>query len=186
MVGTDTHALNDVHAKGRVMLQKAKNIFFGDEEGWDLTFKTYEELLNIFKTQNAIPYEDYLKALENTNVIADMVEEFKIDTSYKYPKLYEDSLSVLKQKVNQGIINRKINKYSNYKDEYIPRIYHELETYIHNGAIDFLLLDEDIKTEMRNRGIYCGYSRGSCSGSLIAYLIGMTDIDPIRHNLNFE
>ena len=186
MVGTDTHALNDIHAKGRVMLQKAKNIFFGDEEGWDLTFKTYEELLNILKTQDAIPYEDYLKALENTNIIADMVEEFKIDTSYKYPKLYEDSLSVLKQKVNQGIINRKINKYSNYKSEYIPRIYHELETYIHNGAIDFLLLDEDIKTEMRNRGIYCGYSRGSCSGSLIAYLIGMTDIDPIRHNLNFE
>ena len=186
MVGTDTHALNDIHAKGRVMLQKAKNIFFGDEEGWDLTFKTYEELLSILKTQDAIPYEDYLKALENTNIIADMVEEFKIDTSYKYPKLYEDSLSVLKQKVNQGIINRKINKYSNYKSEYIPRIYHELETYIHNGAIDFLLLDEDIKTEMRNRGIYCGYSRGSCSGSLIAYLIGMTDIDPIRHNLNFE
>ena len=186
MVGTDTHALNDIHAKGRVMLQKAKNIFFGDEEGWDLTFKTYEELLNILKIQDAIPYEDYLKALENTNIIADMVEEFRIDTSYKYPKLYEDSLSVLKQKVNQGIINRKINKYSNYKSEYIPRIYHELETYIHNGAIDFLLLDEDIKTEMRNRGIYCGYSRGSCSGSLIAYLIGMTDIDPIRHNLNFE
>lgn len=184
--GTDTHALNETHAIGRVMLQKAKDIYFSEEEGWDLTFKSYEELINILKRQNAIPLEEYFEAVNNTNVVADMVEEFTIDKSYKYPILYEDSLSVLKKKVNNGVLVRGINKYPNYKSEYIPRIYYELETYIHNGAVDFLLLDEDIKTEMKKRGVYCGYSRGSCSGSVIAYLIGMTDIDPIKHNLNFE
>lgn len=184
--GTDTHALNEIHAMGRVMLQKAKDIYFSEEEGWDLTFKSYEELINILKKQNAIPLEEYFEAVNNTNVVADMVEEFTIDKSYKYPILYEDSLSVLKKKINKGVLVRGINKYPNYKSEYVPRIYYELETYVHNGAVDFLLLDEDIKTEMKKRGVYCGYSRGSCSGSVVAYLIGMTDIDPIKHNLNFE
>ncbi|MGL5149226.1 MAG: hypothetical protein ACRC7N_01470 [Clostridium sp.] len=68
----------------------------------------------------------------------------------------------------------------------MPRIYHELETYIHNGAEAFLLLDEDIKTEMKKKDIFAGASRGSCSGSLIAYLIGMTDIDSIKYGMNFE
>lgn len=186
IAGTDTHALNDTHAKGRVMLQKSKGIHFGDEEGWDLTFKSYDELIECFEVQNSLPKEAYLEAISNTNVVADMVEQFEIDTTYKYPELYDDSLSVLKNKINDGIIERGVNKYDNYKDEYIPKIYYELDTYIHNGAVDFLLLDEDIKTKMRKNEIYCGYSRGSCSGSLIAYLIGMTDIDPIKHNLNFE
>ena len=115
-----------------------------------------------------------------------MIEEFELDRSKKYPKLFNDSLAELKKRINNGVIKRGINKLKNYKTEYIPKIYYELETYIHNDAIDFLLLDTTIKEEMRNRGIECGYSRGSVSGSLIAYLLGMTDVDPIKFNLNFE
>lgn len=184
--GTDTHALDDRHAKGRTVLQKAKNIFFEDEEGWDLTFKSYDELIDLYIKQNSIPIEAVKIALSNTLVLSDMVEEFEVDKSYKYPKIYKDGLNVLKQKINQGVLRRGINKLPNYKTEYIPRIMYELETYIHNGAIDFLLLDEDIKTEMRKEEIYPGYSRGSVSGSLIAYLIGMTDIDSVKHKMNFE
>ena len=124
--GTDTHALNETHAMGRFMLQKAKDIYFSEEEGWDLTFKSYEELIDILKKQNAIPIEEYLEAVNNTNVVADMVEEFTIDKSYKYPILYKDSLSVLKKKINKGVLVRGINKYPNYKSEYVPRIYYEL------------------------------------------------------------
>lgn len=186
ITGTDTHCLNDKHAKGRVILQKAKNIHFGDEEGWDLTFKTYDELLNLYEKQNIMPIEEIKKALNNTIILSDMVEEFEIDNNYKYPKLYEDGLQVLKNKINKGILEKGINKYSNYKSEYIPRIKYELETYIHNGAIDFLLLDEDIKSWARSKGCFPGYSRGSVSGSEIAYIIGMTDIDSIKHKMNFE
>jgi|GEM_PF-449204 len=186
ITGTDTHCLNEKHAKGRVILQKAKNIHFGDEDGWDLTFKTYDELLELYKKQNIIPIEEIKTALNNTIVLSDMVEEFSIDSSYKYPKLYEDGLKVLKNKINEGILEKGINKYSNYKSEYIPRIKYELETYIHNGAVDFLLLDEDIKSWARERDIFPGYSRGSVSGSEIAYIIGMTDIDSIKHKMNFE
>lgn len=186
IVGTDTHCLNNKHAKGRELLQKSKNIYFDNEEGWDLTLKSYDELVELFHNQNIFTSDEIYEALENTNVLYNKIEEFKIDTSYKYPKLYDDSLSVLKKKINEGVIKRGVNKLPNYKTEYIPRIHNELNTYIHNGAVDFLLLDEDIKSWARDNKYYCGYSRGSCSGSEICYLIGITDIDSIKHRMNFE
>ncbi len=186
ITNTDTHCLNEKHVKGRDILQKAKNIYFDNEEGWDLTFKSYDELIESYKVQNSLPIEVILEAMENTNRVANMVEEFSMDKSYKYPKLYENSEDVLKQKINEGVIRTGINKLPNYETEYLPRIYSELETYKHNGAVDFLLLDENIKTWAREHDIYPGYSRGSCSGSLICYLLGITDVDSVLHKLNFE
>lgn len=186
ITGTDTHALNKTHAKGRTILQKAKNIHFGEEDLWDIVWKTKDELIDAYKVQGALDLNTVIKAMENTNVLADMVEEFTLDRNYKYPKLYENSSKVLMDKIKKGVVKKGVNKYPNYKSEYVPRIKYELETYQHNKAFDFLLLDEDIKTAMRKQGIYCGPSRGSVSGSIVAYLIGMTEMDSIKHNLNFE
>ena len=185
IAGTDTHCLNDEHVDGRSILQKGKNVFFSDEESWDLTFKTYEELVNAYAKQNALPEEVYLEAINNTNVMADLIEPFELDYSKKYPKLYNDSEKAIKEKILNGIKNRGIDKYENF-DEYKKKIQYELETYKHNGAIDFLLLEEDYKSALKKQGVSFGYSRGSVSGSVIAYLLGITEVDSIRYNLNFE
>lgn len=186
IAGTDTHALNDEYAEGRRVLQKAKGVFFADEDDWDLTFKTYDELVKAYELQNAIPKEVYLQAIENTNIMAEQIEEFEFDFTAKYPKLYDDSEAVLKQKIAQGLKDRHINSTLPNYQEYKERIAYEYDTYKYNGAIDFLLLEEDYKTQMRNRGIEYGYSRGSVSGSIIAYLLHITDVDSIEHKLNFE
>lgn len=185
IAGTDTHALNDTHMDGRAMLQKAKNVHFSDEDAWDLTFKSYEQLVAAYKKQNSLPMEVVLQAIENTNKMADMVEEFTIDYSPKYPKLYNNSEEVFKQKINEGYKSRGIANYPNHQ-EYLDRIHYEYDVYKHNGAIDFMLLEENYKSEMRKRGIKYGYSRGSVSGSVIAYLLYITEIDSVRYNLNFE
>lgn len=185
IAGTDTHALNKTHLIGREILQKAKDVKFEGESNLDLTFKTYDELVECYKKQNAISEDKYLEAIENTNKMADRIEEFKLDYSYKYPKLYEDSIGVFKQKIIEGVKRRVINKYPNYK-EYVDRIAYELKTYEHNGAIDFMLLEEDYKSALRNQGVQYGYSRGSVSGSIIAYILGITEVDSIKFNLNFE
>lgn len=185
ITGTDTHALNDEHMDGRAMLQKAKDVRFANEEKWDLTFKSLDQLIAAYKKQRSLPIDVVMEAIENTNVMAEMVEPFTIDYSPKYPKLYADSESVFKQKINEGIIRRKINKKPNYK-EYIDRIYYEYDTYKHNGAIDFMLLEENYKSEMRRKNIKFGYSRGSVSGSIIAYILGITEIDSVKYNLNFD
>ena len=185
IAGTDTHCLNDIHVEGRKILQKAKNVFFSDEEAWDLTFKTYDELVDAYKLQNSLPEDVYLQAIENTNVMANSIESFNLDYSKKYPKLYDDSEKVLKKKILEGIKKRGVNKYDNF-NEYKKKIQYELETYEYNGAIDFLLLEEDYKSALREQGVSFGYSRGSVSGSVIAYLLGITEVDSIKYNLNYE
>lgn len=185
IAGTDTHCLNDEHVDGRKILQKAKNVFFSDEDDWDLTFKTYDELVAAYKIQNSLPESVYMQAIDNTNVMADSIEEFELDYSKKYPKLYDDSEGTLKKKIVDGIKKRGVNKYPNF-DEYKKRIQYELDTYKHNGAVDFLLLDEDYKAALKNQGVSYGYSRGSVSGSVIAYLLGITEVDSIKYSLNFE
>lgn len=185
IAGTDTHALNDEHMDGRYMLQMAKSVYFANEEQWDLTFKSYDELVAAYRKQNALPMNIVYEAINNTNVLANMVDEFQLDYSAKYPKLYEDSEKVFQHKINAGVKQRNIKALPNYKD-YVDRIHYEYDVYKHNGAIDFMLLEENYKTAMRDKGIKYGYSRGSVSGSIIAYLLGITEIDSIKYNLNFE
>ena len=186
IAGTDTHALNDTHVKGRSILQKAKNVYFEDEDGWDLTFKTYSELVDCYEKQNSIPKEAYLEAINNTNVLADMVEEYSIDKSAKYPKLYSNPEVVFKEKINAGIKSRGVDKLPNFESDYLPRIKEEYEVYKKLDTIDYMLLQEKITSDCGEKGnVKQGYGRGSVNGSIIAYLLGITQMDSIKHNLNF-
>ena len=185
IAGTDTHALNEEHLKGRKTLQKAKNVRFENEDSWDLTFKTYDELILEYQKQNVLPMNVVLDAIENTNRLADMVDEFELDETYKYPHLWEDSEATFAEKIREGIKRRGVDKYPNYQ-EYLDRIEHELEAYRHNGAIDFMLLMEDIIDWCVSQDIRVGYGRGSVNGSVIAWLLGITEMDSIKHKLNFE
>lgn len=185
IAGTDTHALNEEHLEGRSILQKAKNVFFADEESWDLTFKSYDELVNAYEKQGSLPMDVVKEAIRNTNVLADMVEPFEIDRSYKYPHLWENPMKTFQNKIMEGIKKRGVDQYPNYQ-EYIDRIKHELKAYEHNGAIDFMLLMEDMISWCIKNDIMVGYGRGSVNGSVIAWLLGITEMDSIKHNLNFE
>lgn len=183
---TDTHALNKTHTKGRTILQKAKNIHFEGEDEFYLEMLSYDELVNLCKAQNALPLEVYLEAIEETNRVAAIIEPFELDYSYKYPHLWGDnSEQVLRDKIAEGIERRKINILPNYQ-EYLDRIEYEMKAYIHNGAIDFMLLMEDIVSWCKTQDIQIGYGRGSVNGSIVAYLLGITEMDSIKHKLNFE
>lgn len=182
IAGTDTHSLNEKYAEGRVVLQKAKNIYFGSEEGWDLTFKTYNELVDMYKKQNSLPKDVFLDAINNTNVLINQVEDFTLDTSHKYPKLYDNSEKVFKRKIVEGVKERGVKLDKKKKN----RILHEYDVMKKTNTIDYMLLEEDVKRWCRNNDIWYGYSRGSVSGSYIAYLLGITDMDSIKHNLIFE
>ena len=183
---TDTHALNAEHVEGRKILQKAKSIHFDGEDEFHLEMLSYDELVRLCQLQNALPMQVYLDAIEMTNTVADMVEPFEPDYSYKYPHLWgDDSEQVLRAKIADGIKWRGVDKLPNYQ-QYLDRIEYEMKAYIHNGAIDFMLLMEDIVAWCRTQDILIGYGRGSCTGSLIAYLLGITEMDSIKHGLNFD
>ena len=183
---TDTHALNAEHVEGRNILQKAKDIHFDGEDSFHLEMLSYDELIELCRQQDALPVDVYFDAIEMTNTVADMIEPFELDYSYKYPHLWgDDSEQVLRAKIADGIKWRGVDKLPNYQ-QYLDRIEYEMRAYIHNGAIDFMLLMEDIVSWCRTQDILIGYGRGSCTGSLIAYLLGITEMDSIKHGLNFD
>lgn len=185
IAGTDTHSLNAEYAEGRELLQKRKGIHFDNEDGWDLTLKSYEDLVECFKQQGILPENVYLDAIENTNKMAEMIEPFELDRSHKYPKAYSNSEEVFKNKINQGWKERSISSKDNIA-EYHTRVQYEFDVMKNNGSIDYMLLEEKIKSNMRKQDVYAGYSRGSVSGSLIAYLLKITDIDSIKFDMNFS
>jgi DNA polymerase-3 subunit alpha len=185
VTGTDTHALNDEHMDGRSILQKAKGVNFANEGSWDLTFKSYDELIMAYEKQKSLPMDVIINAINNTNAIADMVEHFVLDKTYKYPHLWENSEKTFQQKIMQGLKDRGVDKYTNYQ-EYVDRIKYELKAYRHNGAIDFMLLMSDIIDWCNDNDVKVGYGRGSVNGSIIAWLFGITEMDSIKHKLYFD
>ena len=181
----DTHSLNERHAKGRMILQKAKNVSFPDEESWDMTFKSYDNICFEFKKQKALPEDVYLKAIENTNYIASLVEPFEIDRNPKYPKIYEDPERVFWEKIETKANNHSYLTSRYEKNELMERLRSEFDVYKKVGAIDFMLLQTYLREWEHENDIWCGPGRGSVSGSLVAYTLGITQMDSLKFNLNF-
>ena len=182
---TDTHSLNEEHAEGRKILQLSKNIRFDDEEGWDLTFKSYDELCEAYEKQGALPKEVYLEALGNTNKIANMVEPFTVDRQTKYPHIYDDPDKTFKTKINEAYKRHPYLKTRYPSSRVVKQIREEYEVYKKVGAIDFMLLETYLREWEKENDIQCGYGRGSVSGSLIAYALGITQMDSLKFDLNF-
>lgn len=185
IAGTDTHALNSTHVKGRHILQTAKNVFFNGEENWDLTFKSYDELVQAYKEQKSIPTKYYMTAIENTNKMADMVESFTLDRGTKYPKIYDDSLKAYKKAINQAYKNHKYIKERYSRREVFDTVQEELSVYEATKSIDFMMLEVFMREWEKKHNVECGYGRGSVSGSFIAYMLGITQMDSKKFGLNF-
>ena len=71
-------------------------------------------------------------------------------------------------------------------ETYINRLNYELETIISLGYADYFLIVQDYVSYAKNNGILVGCGRGSASGSLVSYLLDITQIDPIKYDLQFE
>lgn len=186
IAGTDTHSINQYKAECRSILQKAKHIEFSNEDDFDLTYKSYDELVEMFRQQGSLPMDVILEAIENTNVMAASVEDFELDTSFKYPKLYENEEQVFvdriyrmyHEKLDKGIIQPN--------PKYEENIQEELRVFKKIGMIGFMLFMSELVCWCWDNNIPVGYCRGSVGGSTIAYLTDITDVDPIVWNTVFS
>lgn len=183
--GTDTHVLNEVHERGRHILQIAKDIHFDGEDRWDLKFHTYDELVDCYRLQGALSEPVYLEAIENTNRLADLVEPFELDRGTKYPHIYDNPEQTFRDKVELAIQTHPYASKRHDPQALRDRVEEEFAVYQKNGSIDFMLLETYKREWEKSQGIQCGYGRGSVSGSMIAYLLGITQMDSMRFDLNF-
>ena len=189
-LGIDLVATNDVHytyaqdASAHDILlciQTGKRLADEDRmryEGGQYYVKSPEEMAGLF------PYA--LEALENTHRIAERCHveiEFGVTKLPKYdvPEGYT-SWEYLNKLCFEGLEKR----YSPVTEELKNRLDYELGTIKQMGYVDYFLIVWDFIKFARDHDIMVGPGRGSAAGSLVAYTLGITQLDPIRYNLLFE
>lgn len=186
IAGTDTHCLNSDHEKARKIMQLSKKIIFNDDEdGWDLIFRSYDELVDAYKVQGVLPEDVFLEAIENTNVLAGMVEPINFDLSFKYPKLYENSKDKLYNMIfDENSIMEIVNEGFS-KEEVVERLTEEYETFVAVDAVDYILLIKYIIDWAHNKDMWQGPARGSAASSLVLYELGITEVNPLKYGFKF-
>lgn len=140
--------------------------------------KSQEEMEALF------PYAP--EAIANTVKIAQECNvEFDFNTIHlpEYtPPQGKTAEAYLKELCYQGLNKR----YGNPSQELVDRLEYELKTILNMGYTEYFLIVWDFIKYAKDRGIPVGPGRGSAAGSLVAYTLEITDIDPVRYNLIFE
>lgn len=139
--------------------------------------KTAEEMAGMFSVE---AIENTVKIAEKCNVTFEFgvtkLPYFKIDGT-------DDNEEYFKRAVYKGLKQRYGAKPS---EEVIERARTEIETITKMGYVDYFLIVADFISFARSRDIPVGPGRGSGVGSICAYALGITSIDPLRYNLLFE
>src|SRR6186997_848285 len=176
------------------IMVKDKRFAFPNDQFY---FKKTEEMSKNFS--------DLPEAIDNTNEIVDKVSilnlkkdillpAFPIPDKFKTHKKAEklDKGEVSPDSLNQWEYLKHItyegaaNRYHELTDEIKERIEFELFTIRMMGFAGYFLIVGDFIDAGRKKGVFIGPGRGSAAGSVVAYCIGITNIDPIKYNLLFE
>ena len=193
MVATnDCHYLRRSDAQTQAVLmciQTNKVITDGRPIGFETDefyYKSTEEMESLFG--------GYEGAIENTVKIADMCD---FEFSFNIPKLPTfktpngEAASEYLRSLVYGGFERKIaageivfSKYS--REEYNTRLEYELSVIENMGFSDYFLIVQDYVNFARSQKIPVGPGRGSGAGSLVAYMVGITDVDSLEFDLLFE
>jgi len=146
--------------------------------GIDCHFASEEEMREAFP-DNPEVIEETVKIAEKCNVELDL--DKNILPSYKTPDGTSDSV-YLRKLCEEGIQRR----YKEVTKEVKDRLEWELETINKMGFASYFLIVQDFVNYAKSEGIVVGPGRGSAAGSIVAYSLNITDLDPIHYKLLFE
>ena len=142
-------------------------------------FKTGAEMAELFS--------DIPEAIENTREIADKIDDYELNhdpimPDFPLPEGFDDNNEYLRHLTYQGAEER----YGKITPEIQERIDYELSVIRKMGYPGYFLIVQDFLQAAREMGVSVGPGRGSAAGSVVAYCIHITDIDPLKYNLLFE
>ncbi len=160
----------------RTILEKNRPISMIDIP--DFYFKSAAEMKGIFI--------DLPEAIENTLKIAD-----KCNLEIPYGKwilpIFETPKNYDNESYFRYLIERRKHRVKGYSEEIInKRINYEFDVITKKGYTAYFLIVQDFVNWAKKNGIGIGPGRGSVAGSLIAYILGITDLNPLDYNLPFE
>ncbi|MEO8860039.1 MAG: DNA polymerase III subunit alpha [Ginsengibacter sp.] len=138
-------------------------------------------------SEMATVFDDLPQALDNTNEIIDKIEVLDLKREillphFKVPKEFTSQEAYLEHLTWTGARER----YKEITPEIEERINFELFTIKTMGFSGYFLIVSDFIIEGKKMNVFVGPGRGSAAGSVVAYCIGITNIDPIKYNLLFE
>ncbi len=145
----------------------------------DFSMKSPEEMEKLFK--------EFPGAIENTQKVADMCDlQLELGVTklplFKTPNGQEPN-KYLEELCKQGLENRYGKKITK---EITERLEYELSVINKTDFASYFLIVQDFVNWAKQNRIVVGPGRGSAGGSLVAYLVGITNIDPLKYNLLFE
>ena len=151
--------------------------------------KDKREMLNLFNDH--IDPNIVLQAIENTLEVSEKVEDFDLFGEYrmpKYPLASEKKASIYLKEIAESGLKERLSKesYDEIDEEYQNRLKIELRIIENMGFPDYFLVVWDYIKYARDNNIPVGPGRGSAAGSLVAYSLQITNIDPVKHGLLFE
>lgn len=160
-------------------------------------FKTTAEMKQLFS--------DIPESIDNTNAIVDKIEVLNLKKEILLPAFpipKEFQIHTVDEKIGKDIVKPEVNnqweylkhltyegakqRYGEIEESTRERIDFELFTIKTMGFAGYFLIVSDFIKAGRNMGVFIGPGRGSAAGSVVAYCIGITNIDPIKYNLLFE
>ncbi|MDR0296349.1 MAG: DNA polymerase III subunit alpha [Prevotellaceae bacterium] len=148
---------------------------------------TKQEYLKTQKEMAAI-FSDIPDAIANTLEIAGKIEQFSINRktpvmpNFPLPDGFANADEYLQHLTYKGAEQN----YKEIKQELRDKIDFELETIKRMGFPDYFLIVQDFIVEARKMDVRVGPGRGSAAGSIVAYCLGITTIDPLKYGLLFE
>ncbi len=136
------------------------------------------------------------EALANTLEIADRCN-LELDLEYFHLPRFEadpqkSSVENFKEKVRKGFKERRADleisdpEFPGREDEYLKQLEYEISAVLHHDLADYFLIVADYMNWARGNGIPVGPGRGSATGSLVNYCLGITDVNPLAHGLIFD
>ncbi|MDA3931504.1 MAG: DNA polymerase III subunit alpha, partial [Tenericutes bacterium] len=136
-------------------------------------------------------FQQFPDAIKNTHSLiasTDIKIDFKQRYLPKYPLENVTSLEKFKQLTLKGLERRLHQKgiYDSSIQEYKERLKHELDIIEEMHYEDYFLIVWDFVLYAKKQGVLVGPGRGSAAGSLISYVLGITEVDPLEFDLYFE
>jgi DNA polymerase-3 subunit alpha len=189
----DCHYLDKADAKAHEVLlciQTGKT--FSDAKRW--RFET-DQLYVKDATEMAAAFRDCPEAIGNTLDVAARCDLDLTFGTYQFPvfatpnnESLEDYLDrAARDGLESRLAERRTLDWSVEREgAYQQRLGHELQTIKQKGLAGYFLIVADFTTYAKRQGIPVGPGRGSAAGSLVAYALGITDLDPLPYNLLFE
>lgn len=169
------------------MLIKVSGVAVAESE--NQYFKDYKDTIEAYGEWSHVDrlYQTILTAIDNCEELTKSID-FKIPSGErKLPEFEVDDVEGLFfEKLQAGIEERLCDLSDSDMKVYLERVEKECNVIVPNGLCDYFMILWDIINWCHENGINTGPGRGSVCGSLVAYLLHITDVDPLKYGLLFE